>query len=162
MPLIKIATLNVRGLNESKAVYLLDFIIRSKIDVCLLQETHIKSSSELEKIESVFYQFSCVFPLCESNSKGVGFLIRKNSNIITKNIFHDLNNRVLGCEVCFDNISFNLVTVYCPNSIQQQVEFTEELYDVLNTKKRVLLVGDFNFVEDKLKDRENLKQNIYD
>ena len=162
MPLIKIATLNVRGLNESKAVYLLDFIIRSKIDVCLLQETHIKSSSELEKIESVFYQFSCVFPLCESNSKGVGFLIRKNSNIITKNIFHDLNNRVLGCEVCFDNISFNLVTVYCPNSIQQQVEFTEELYDVLNTKKRVLLVGDFNFVEDKLKDRENLKQNIYE
>jgi exonuclease III len=106
MPLIKIATLNVRGLNESKAMYLLNFIIRSEI-VCLLQETHIKSSSELEKIKSVFYQFSCVFPLCESNSKGVGLLIRKKSNIITKNIFHDLNNRVLGCEVCFDNCLLN-------------------------------------------------------
>ena len=100
MPSIKIATLNVRGLNESKALYLVDFIKKSEIDVCLLQETHIKSSSELEKIESVFNHFSCVFPLCESNSKEVGFLIRKNSNIITKNIFHDLNNRVLGCELC--------------------------------------------------------------
>jgi hypothetical protein len=52
--------------------------------------------------------------------------------------------------VCIGNtVSFNLVKVYAPNSAQQQVECTEALYEMINTKKRVLLVGDFNFVEDR-------------
>ena len=61
-----------------------------------------------------------------------------------------------------NTVSFNLVKVYAPNSAQQQVEFTEALYEMINTKKRVLLVGDFNFVEDRKNDRENLKQNACD
>ncbi len=64
--LFKISTLNIRGLNESKALYLVDFY-KKKRNRCVSAPTHIKSSYELEKIENVVYQYSCMFPLGETS-----------------------------------------------------------------------------------------------
>jgi len=142
-------------MSEMKVVFLKEFLIKYNIDICFLQETHIDKVSEIEKIKEVFYDYSCVFPKCDGKSRGVGILIKKNENISLLSDFCDFENRVVGCEVSLKGVPINLINIYAPTNKTEQNEFIEALYDVLNSKKRVILAGDFNCVENEMTDRAN-------
>ena len=54
----------------------------------------------------------------------------------------------------------NQVKFYALNSVQQQIEFIEELNQIINHKKRVIL-GDFNFVENDQGDSYNVRKSKF-
>ena len=56
-----------------------------------------------------------------------------------------------------NGVAINLVNIYAPNTIQEQLEFIERLNVIAHVKKRIILGGDFNFVESDLNNRKNLR-----
>ena len=153
---IKISTLNIRGLStKEKLLFLRDFLVKFDIDICLLQETHLDSPAFLEITNDLLDGYECRFDITERKSRGVGIVIRKNRNIETIGHFNDFSNRVIGMEVSVNGFIFNIINIYSPNYETEQIEFIESLYDILNSKRRVLLCGDFNAVEDSVRDRMN-------
>ena len=85
--------------------------------------------------------------------------------LINKNIGHDLNilntqydidSRILRIEIKINNIRFNLVNIYAPNSEREQLDFIYNLYDFCANVNNIVLAGDFNAVS---KARERIGSN---
>lgn len=137
-----IASLNCRGLSIEKAHQIYDLFKLYKIDILLIQETHICSQKEVEDYENIFYDLNCNFPLSESKKRGVGIL-SKNELFISN--FGFWENRILFCDFKFKKEIFTVVNIYAPNGISEQVEFIEEIYKLgLNRKNNLIFGGDFN------------------
>lgn len=150
--MIRIGTLNCRGLNQTQKMFLLkDFLYFYRIDVCLLQETHLISLDVLNVLKETLVGYNIFTMLCESKSKGVGFLIRKE---LPTRSFSFEENRYACLEVLLNDKIINLVNIYVPNIESEQIRFIERLSLLLRPKKNIILGGDFNFVE-SVSDRKN-------
>lgn len=147
---VKLSTLNIRGLNgKEKVLYLKEFLMKYKIDICFLQETHIYKKQELLFLEETLNEYEIKTMMCESKCRGVATLVRKVDYLKINNIEYDDENRILCVNLSFHNKDFNLINIYAPNLSSEQNDFIEKLYDHVGTKKRVILAGDFNFVANK-------------
>jgi hypothetical protein len=71
------------------------------------------------------------------------------------NEYFDCENRMHGIEVSFENTTFNFINIYAPNSSTSQCEFIQTLYTYLSSKKNIILVGDFNYIEDREYEKKN-------
>ena len=130
-------TYNIRGINDlSKVLFLRDFLLEKKIDICFLQETHIDNPMHIEKIESVLLGFVCFFTIGSSKTKGVGILISKRlKNFSVINTFFDLDSRLICIESEFEKHKINLINIYAPNMESEQLEFIDQLYNFFLQKK---------------------------
>ena len=147
---VKLSTLNIRGLNsKEKVLYLKEFLMKYKIDICFLQETHIYKKQELLFLEETLKDYDIKTMICESKCRGVAILVRKADYLKINNIEYDDENRIFCVNVRIQNKDFNLINIYAPNLSSEQNDFIEKLYDYVGTKKRVILAGDFNFVTNK-------------
>ncbi len=61
---------------------------------------------------------------------------------------------MVGREVEWKGCIFNIISVYAPNTINEQCDFVQSLYETLNSKKNMCICGDFNFVPD-IKDHKS-------
>ena len=151
---IKMCSINLNGLNFDKVHYQNQTLLSKKVDVAFLQETNIDTSHFLRSFEEIVCEYHVITERTESKSKGVSILISKNSGIkITK--FECFENRIACCDCVVNGVEINLVNIYAPNAIQEQLEFIERLNSVIHNKKRIITGGDFNFVECELIDRKN-------
>ncbi len=92
-------------------------------------------------------------PILNDSYKGVGILV-KNS-VQYKNIKVEIieRERIMCLQVNFYDNIINFINVYCPNNHSEQIDFINNLYDLVISKHNLCLLGDFNHVEDSLKDK---------
>ena len=110
---------NIRGMNDpNKVSFLKDFLKVNRVGICFIQETHIDSPAYVEELGNVFCSYFCYFTINSSKTRGVGILIDKNisHDLNVLNSQYDLDSRVLRVELKLNNILFNLVNIYAPNS----------------------------------------------
>ena len=154
----KIATINVNGFNSlEKIYYTYDISKLHSLDIILLQETHVNEKKTLFQIEDIFHDFTTFLPLTKKKEKGVGILISNSINFSDYKIEIPNEDRIIILTLFFKNISFEIVNIYTPNDHKEQIKFVNSLYDILFFRKNIILGGDFNFVEDNVKERNSSK-----
>ena len=153
---IKLCSININGLNFDKIQYLNQKLIEKKVDVAFLQETHIDDKERLSVFENEMREFKIFTELGENKTKGVAILVSRKSEIKTIN-FEFYENRIICCDCLVNGVEINLVNIYAPNTMQEQLDFIERLSVIIHNKKKIIIGGDFNFVESELKDRMNIR-----
>ena len=153
---LTILTLNVRGLgshNKHKLVY--QFLRKHKVDVAMLQETHITDKN----IDLVTNEWGGIWLNSPgtSNARGVSILINrklKNSSEIN-NVKTDQSGCIIMSQLKIEEREFFLCNIYGTN------EDRPEQFDplVANLQKypvnNIVIGGDFNFVMDSTFDSLN-------
>ena len=66
----------------------------------------------------------------------------------------------MSVEITIGGKTISLINVYVPNLPDEQISFIEDLTFYISGLKNIILGGDFNFVEDNLLDRKNIKENV--
>ena len=149
---LKLASFNVRGLNMPHKILILKELLEiNKIDICMIQETHLDNPKGVQCVKDVLSNYECVCPPSENKTKGVCILYKKSLMLESTNNFAFHENRIVCLDFKFKNRVYNFINIYTPNTYQEQVEFIEVLYSYCLGKKNIILAGDFNcdFVSNK-------------
>ena len=156
---ISIATININGLrDDKKRRTFFDWLISKKINVICVQETHC-TFSEIESWQNLWKSSGG----CESRwncgvraSRGVGVLLY-DIDATVKEISSDDFGRILSCELKYENKTYIITNVYCPNDSGVRKTFIRDIDPYVTdgslTEKMHILTGDFNCVLDKEIDR---------
>ena len=91
----------------------------------------------------------------------VGILVRKNRGMTVNSVCYDFDNRIIGLELNISNYVCNIFNIYAPNGVQDQNDFIDNLCEIITSKKKVILGGDFNAVENSDKDRMSVSNTEY-
>ena len=153
---LKICTFNVRGLTDAKKRRDIFNHLRGKnYDICFLQETH--SIQNNESIWMTEWGYKTFFSSYKSNSRGVGILFSNTFEHEIHNIIKDPEGRYLILEVTIQNNRLLLVNVYGPND--DDPIFFRNLFTQIQhfQNSAVITAGDFNVVQNYLKDTINMK-----
>lgn len=156
--LANLALLNVRSL-KNKASILHDHVIENNIDILGLTETWIKhyDSAVCADLTPNGYSFKNIHRP-DKKGGGVGILYKSNLDIL----FHP-DKKLASFEHLSATLrtkanSFNLLLIYRPPNASSfslfLEEFTENVIDIIASKKEVLIGGDFNIHLDNENDSE--------
>ena len=150
---IKIATLNVRGLNDhNKRKIIINSLNNKNADIILLQETHLTESAakklETEWRNKLYHSYG------SSASSGVTTSINNKLNHEMLSEWSDTNGRFHILRTRIESKTFCIINIYAPNKddpdfFNSIIEKIEENSDCDVT----VLGGDFNLVIDPSKDR---------
>ena len=144
--LLNIASLNVRGLKESrKCTRLLAELKTLGVDVAAVQETHFTRGAECWVLESDFKVFSAYG---SRTSAGVSLLVGRSLDADVDVVFADDGGRLVLVDVAVKSFKFRLVAVYAPNIAAKRVSFFRRLAPFLDDPKRLVLTGDWNAILD--------------
>ena len=150
---LSVLSLNCNGIrDQSKSASLLQWLrsLPASVDIVCLQETHCVSVTDCSPwfVSSGFS--SCVFP---GSNRSCGCIILYRSSLSIVNSWSDAAGRFLQCEVSFGGQLFRVCCVYAPNRNPDRDQFPEDLPDRIDPSVPTLVVGDFNTVFDRVKDR---------
>ena len=135
----------MRGLNDYVKRKSIMYYLREKADVVCLQETHCTESNE--SIWQTQWGGATFWSHGSNAARGVGILIRKNTDIEILNNFSDNTGRVVGIQYKEKHETFTLINIYAPN--EDSPDFFVEVFKLFEQYpgKRIL-TGDFNLVMD--------------
>jgi exonuclease III len=135
-----IASLNCNGLNRiEKILNLRDILNSNKIDICFLQETHFNNEKNIFELEKICYEYYIFTKINPHKMRGVAILIRKNIENLVINNFNFNEDRIISVDVHLNKKLFNLVNIYAPNLVSEQIEFIEILNLFIYKKKNLIL-----------------------
>lgn len=140
---LKIATLNVRGCcSLDKRIEINDCLLSFGVDVAVLQEVNLDGSTA----SSNNYDWYISDRSSANKSRGLAFLIKKNSDFLLSDLRTINCNIMSGKVLCkFNSSSLLLVNVHAPNSNSSNFFTTLGNYVNKNPlKDRIVLLGDFN------------------
>ena len=150
---IKIATFNCRGLRDNnKRSRIFQLCEVYGCDVLFLQETHISSKAESNRIEGE-WGGKCLWSFGSSQSRGVGILFNKHLNVVIESVVYDTDGRYVIVDVAIDTVKWRLINIYCPNHATSRVQFLDSLAVWLDTSRLLIVGGDFNFVDNLTLDK---------
>ena len=170
VPVIKISTLNCNGLGKKhkEIFYRLGFnkFKRSyHSDVFPLQETHLKDEHDLkdewmEKYKGKNAFFARGYTTEGRLGVGVAILLGK-ADIFTEIKLPRIieEGRAIRLDLKIKKQPFTIISVYAPTGKQERAIFFEKLHESLKDipySNNIIFGGDFNCVENKSLDRENL------
>ena len=140
---VKIITINARGLNEPlKRRTVFDYY-RQRCDILCLQETHcVKDQEQLWTTE---WGGRTLYSHGTANSKGVAILVKKNVPIDISQVTKDNEGRWLACNILAESAVFSLTVVYGPNKDCPGF-FVDLINKTLHLANKRVLCGDFNVV----------------
>ena len=95
-------------------------------------------------------------------NRGILVLTKKNCGYISNNFqIIDKNNAIQFNVISPDNTIYNIVAIYAPNKIQDNLNFLKSLPGKLKNdeEKYQILIGDFNTTLDSTLDRVNYKND---
>jgi len=146
---IKLASLNVRGIGDSKKrCNIFDWLHKQQYDVVFLQETHCIKT--VEKRWSTEWGNMAYFCNGTSASAGVAILFSKHLNVQIQNVLSDNEGRILILDTIIDGNSFKFINVYAPtrDHKDEQNIFITELKKLLIdiNPDNVVMGGDFNTI----------------
>ena len=143
-----IATLNCRGAikNREHQDTLHSFFEVNKLNVILLQETHVNSLDIKKDIDK---KFNCdsYWSFGSSNSRGVAILIFKNFKYEKIKFQTDYDGRVISIDIKSEFGEMRLMSIYLPNDITERKQFLREIDRFFYTSAPLIVGGDWNFVE---------------
>ena len=147
--MLRICTINVRGLSKHKFSFITDFFVQSKLDFCFLQETMISDDTTCRSLSSCwsgpsFWALACrrrggVAVLCSDR-------FRDNISVWQK----DSDGRVLSILVTLDDLRLNLVNIYTPTYPAERKTFFQTLHSYFFPNSELVLGGDFNCYDSAL------------
>ena len=161
---VKLASINILSFNDqNKVEFIRDFLDKYYIDICFIQETHVKDTHNMQIIKDKLYSYDIYSTLTNAYSAGVAILVRKEKGFKVLKEYFELDNRLHGVEICINKVNFNFINIYTPNSSENQCEFVNDLHTIIGSKKNIILGGDFNYIEDREHDKSNNKKwkNFY-
>ena len=145
-PNLKVGSFNCNGLGSpSKREKVLNWLKKKAEDIILLQETHSTILSEESWKRT--WGGDIYFNHGNSNSTGVAFLIKPNSNIKICNHVIIVQGRTSLLEIEIENVLYCIVNVYCPNT--NDTEVVESTFSEALGRTRddyLILAGDWNTV----------------
>ena len=156
--MVKIISNNVRGLNNDlKRKALLFYDLRCKSDIVCIQETHCT-----DKVEALWgneWGGNTIWANYTSAARGVGILIKKDTDIKITNKIIDKEGRYIGISFKLENEQIALINIYAPN--EDDPKFFVEIFKIFEKLPgRRIIVGDFNLALDINLDRtSNSKHN---
>jgi len=157
---LKINSLNVRGLNNSKKRQTtFQWFKKSHPGITMLQETH--STETNEKLWKSQWGHAIEFCHGTSGSRGVAILFDKNYDYEILKIQRDCDGRFLLLYLLIENQPFVLVNIYAPtkDDINGQLKFfdfvTEKLSEYVD--QNIIIGGDYNTCLDPSKDKLGCK-----
>ena len=150
---VSLASINVNGVAEHhKRVKVFEALCSLRIDIFVLQETHLADLSQGKTWEKE-WGGQAVWSPGSNRSAGVAVLIHPNSSVTLSDHNTDLAGRVLAVKLCKDNVSFQLLNVYAPNSHGNREHFFSDLWRFVYPNLETIVVGDFNCVPDIRSDK---------
>jgi exonuclease III len=148
---ISIATININGLrDDKKRRTFFDWLISKKINVICVQETHC-TFSEIESWQNLWKSSGG----CESSwncgvraSRGVGVLLY-DIDATVKEISSDDFGRILSCVLKYENKTYIITNVYCPNDSGVRKTFIRDI-DPYVTETCIFSLTDFSLSKYRL------------
>ena len=121
----KIATINARGLNNTKKrLALFQWIEDNSFDIVYIQETYC--TPEFVKRFDIFWKGKIFHSNTDSkHSRGVSILLSKNFNGDIISCVRDNVGRKLLLNICDEGSTYTLVNLYCPNSLKERIDFLQ-------------------------------------
>lgn len=114
-----IVSFNVRGLNSpNKRAKVLDYLRRKKVDVALLQETHL-TLEDTSRVQNRFYK-SVVASADGTHTKGVMILMKRNINIAVEKVGSDKKGRLAFCCTSIQGKKIAFVSIYAPTTFEAE------------------------------------------
>ena len=150
---LRYLTWNTNGINDpTKHKKVLNFLRNHRIDIALLQETHLTDAEHAKLTRQ--WQGQIFYSSFTSQSRGVATLIGKNVPLQVDNIERDKQGRYLILKGSIAGESITLVNVYGPNYDCPQ--FFQSLFFTFTCPPRELIIGgDLNLVLDPSKVRSS-------
>ena len=152
---LKIATYNVRGLNDiKKRKRIFEYLNLERYDLVALQETHFTSKDTTDIVRRE-WDGTSVFAPGGYNSRGVGILISSRVNGKIIKTLTDKEGRIIAIDLKIFEQILRIITVYVPNKNVLAKQFIDQLYRprYCQTSHPIILLGDFNFTIDLELDR---------
>lgn len=141
----KIITLNVKGMNQVvKRCKILSMLKKGKVQVALLQETHLTDLEHLKlKCDWVGQIYYSSF---NSKSKWVAILIHKHLTFTLDKVIRDTEGRFVVITGCLYGERILIGSAYTPNTFDSSF-YSKLLADISSIcPPHVILGGDFNYV----------------
>ena len=168
MPLyLKLATINCRGLRDpAKRLALFAYARKLDVQVLCLQETYSQPRDEQKWQNKWGDENQAVF---NSNAEikrkaDAGTAVSLNHPLLKFGIIRkDSDGRILAAEIRRDSFGFQVVSVYAFTSSypkQKREGFFNQIYDFITVNSTLVLIGDFNSVENPILDRFPSKNTI--
>ena len=146
---LKIATLNINGINEqTKQVKLVSYLKCNGIQIAAIQEHNIKQLSKLKYLEKYYY---IILNTSIQFKGGTLILIDRQLPIEISRVYLHPTSRMCTAYVSIFGFKLYLVNIYAPSGKQRKIEreafFTNELIQQLVTNTdNLILMGDWNSV----------------
>jgi exonuclease III len=152
----KVATLNIRSLNDIKIQNIGNFLKQQDLDVLSLTETRIKSKTLkfMVKQKLLNYEIFEAIDLTNVNSTGTVLIIKKDlAKYISK--IEKYKGRIMKMEFIFSaQQRLSIITVYNKSGarekgrIETRIEINKEIIKMIKASKKqnhqIILMGDFN------------------
>ena len=153
----KVVSFNVRGLNkQKKRRSIFKWIKQKSIDISLLQETYCT-----QKVENVWkneWGGNIIFSNATNHSRGVAILIKPGVDVDLLDIIKDDIGRMVLVKLKIQDILFNIINIYAPNTEANQLDFYRQLKTKLinniRSDENLLIGGDFNNYFNKRLDKK--------
>jgi exonuclease III len=134
---LKIATLNVKGLNDlQKQRNTLTLLKSYNLDIIMLQETNLNN-----KDTQNFLQQQWVFDSIWTNKTAI---LAGNKHITFQNSRIEANGRVIITNFGYKNLSFQLSNIYAPPSQNERILFFNNWAPRIKENMINIIAGDFN------------------
>ena len=162
---LKITTINTRsGLNDYHKR--MEINERCKIhgfDIIFLQELKINDINKVKQLERNWKgKLFCSYTDNINSNKGVGIFIynniRSKYKIINKKT--DFEGRIICLDIDINGTSLRLLNIYAPNDTTQRKLFLVQLETFFLTSRHIIAGGDWNFVEDPIKDKQGGDRSV--
>ena len=154
--MVKLLSLNVRGLREQKKRRIIFKYARERADIILLQETHSKLVDE--QCWQNKWGANIIFNHGDTDARGVCVLLPRGFGGKVRNIKKDAEGRVICMQCIIENVNLTLLNIYAPN------KDTPDFYGMItqflqDSSPYVLMMGDFNLTFNSQLERLNTWKN---
>ena len=152
--MLNLVTINVQGLRDKhKRLETFQTLKNENYDVIAIQETHCDILEEQNWKDE--WEGKSSWTTFSNDKAGVAFLFNPRLDVQILEKKTDLNGRVLCLMVQIENHTCQLVNIYGPNpvNLQESEHFFREIDTYIAQNTPPILFGDFNMVEDIIKDR---------
>lgn len=144
---------NVGGINASnKLTSCLDILSRKRVDVALIQETHIMRH-DINRLENTCFKVAA-YSCAENKTKGVAILVRKKLKYHFLGKGNDLEGRTVFVNMVISGVKIAFIATYAPNIFEKEYYsfLSHTLYKLFDL---ILLGGDMNTTLDPSKDKSS-------
>ena len=158
---VKLGSLNASGLgNFTKRKSVLNFIKRSKIDICYLQETHLDAPL-IERLNHEWHG-SVLASAGDTRARGVVILVKPRLEIKINTVSTDDDGRIVCVQGEVMDKTVVLCNIYAPN-IDDPTFFTRVIQKIESFQNRDIIIigGNFNLVMEPHIDRHESGYNQY-